>query len=140
MLCQILSETEIHVFPPSITTFIGQKAEFHCTAPNNGISWFINDTIAGAIQSIGTRTRFMARQDGNPGEESVLVITATTLANNSVIKCSVQDRNGTNIYSFGAQLIIQGIPRKNRACKLAFWKCYYDSNLSVSESIILIKP
>ena len=93
-----------------MTTFIGEEVEFRCIAPFNGISWFINDTNVIDVHFIQKiRRLFTARQDGNPGEESMLVITTNLLANNSVIKCSVRDRSGTRIYSSEAQLRSQGI-------------------------------
>lgn len=100
---------EVLILPSSITTFIGEDAEFRCIAPFNGISWFINDVNVITVQTIQASRRFTPRQDGKPGEESVLVITTTAFANNSAIKCSVQDESGTSVYSSEAQLRIQGI-------------------------------
>lgn len=92
-----------------MTAFDGYTAEFHCIAPCSGIFWVINDLIAQAVRNIATKTETGPRTDGQPGQKSTLWITATVHANNSIIKCGIEDRR-TNFdtYSSPAHLTIQG--------------------------------
>ena len=95
--------------PSSVTTFVGERAEFHCVAPCNGILWLINNRIAGAAQNIVTGSWTRQRVNGEPGEESTLWITATVHANNSIIECGIEDRSiKFETLSSPAYLIVQG--------------------------------
>ena len=93
-----------------MTTFDGHMAEFHCIAPCSSIFWLINDLIAQAVRNIATTTETVPRTDGQAGQESTLWITATVHANNSVIKCGIEDTiTNFETYSSPALLTVQGI-------------------------------
>ena len=101
------------VVPSPVVTYTGEDAIFHCVAQCDGIRmfWLINDTIAGQVENIATRTETGLRRDGQAGKESTLWITVITPANNnSVIKCTAVDRNNSmKIFSTpGVQLKVQG--------------------------------
>lgn len=103
------TDFQFDVEPSSVTTFDGHTAEFHCIAPCSGILWLINDLIAQAVRNIATRTETVPRTDGQAGQESTLWITANVHANNSVIKCGIEDTvTNFETYSSPAHLTIQG--------------------------------
>ena len=80
---------------------------FHCVARCEGVIWLINDTIAGVFSELTTSTETHFRLSG---EESLLSITATVSANNSIIKCAVEDWNNNleRQSTPGALLQVQG--------------------------------
>ena len=100
---------QFDVVPTSVTAFARERVEYYCVAPCAGIFWLINDTIAGADHNIAVSTWTRARSDSEPGEESTLWITASVYANNSAIKCGVEDRSiGFETHSTPAYLTVQG--------------------------------
>ena len=104
------TEFQFDVIPTSVVAFIGERVEYYCVAPCSGIFWLTNDAIAGADHNIVVSTWTRPRSDGEPGEESTLWITASVHANNSVIKCCVEDRSsGFETHSSPAYLTVQGI-------------------------------
>ena len=93
-----------------MVAFIGERVQYRCVAPCADIFWLINGTIAGADHNTVVRTWTRPRSDGEPGEESSLWITASVYANNSAIKCCVEDRRiGFETHSSPAYLTVQGI-------------------------------
>ena len=106
----LYTEFQFDVVPMPVAAFIGERVEYHCVAPCAGIFWFINDTIAGADHNIAVSTWTRTRSDNEPGEESTLWIIASVYANNSAIKCCVEDRSvGFETHSAPAYLTVQGI-------------------------------
>lgn len=87
-----ISEVQFDVVPSSVTAYLMGYAEFHCIASCSGVFWLIDDQYPGANQDIETRSETGQREDGQPGQESTLWITATEQANNSVIECGVEER------------------------------------------------
>ena len=105
------AEFQFDVVPSSVVAFIGERVEYRCVAPCAGIFWIINDTIAGADHNIVVSTWTRPRNDREPGEESTLWITASAYANNSAIKCCVENRRiGLETHSSQAYLTVQGMP------------------------------
>lgn len=95
-----------------MVAFIGDRVEYHCVAPCTGIFWLINGTAPGALAAhkIVANTWTRSRSDGAPGEQSTLWITASIHANNSAIKCCVEDRRiAFETHSSPAYLTAQGI-------------------------------
>lgn len=93
-----------------MVAFIGDRVEYHCVAPCAGIFWLINGTIAGADHNIVANIWTRQRSDREPGEQSTLSITASFYANNSAIKCCIEDRSiAFETHSSPAYLTVQGI-------------------------------
>ena len=93
-----------------MVAFIGDRVEYRCVAPCTGIFWLINGTVPGADHKIVANTWTRSRSDGAPGEQSTLWITASIHANNSAIKCCVEDRSiAFETHSSPAYLTAQGI-------------------------------
>ena len=108
------AEFQFDVVPTSLVAFTGEIVEYHCVVPCAGIFWLINGSIAGADNNLITSIR---RSNREPGEESTLRITASAYANNSAIKCCVEDRvTGFETHSSPAYLTVQGIYIACTAC------------------------
>ena len=100
------------VAPAPVVTFTGEDAVFHCVTRCDDIVWVINDQTTRHVSDIDTRTHTVPRQDGVPGSISMLWITATVIANNSVIICVIEDWNNNNVERYpspGVLLQIQGM-------------------------------
>ena len=91
-MCNYATDLRFDVIPTSITVYLMDSAEFHCVASCDGIFWLINDRFPGVDHNIDTRSETRLREDGQPGEESRLWITATARTNNSVVECGVENR------------------------------------------------
>ena len=103
-------EFQFDVIPTSVVAFIGERVDYHCLAPCAGVFWLINGLTAGADYNIVVSTWTRPRSDRKPGEESTLWITASLYANNSAIKCCVEDREiGFETHSSPAYLTVQGM-------------------------------
>jgi hypothetical protein len=107
---RLLAEFQFDVVPASVVAFLGERVEYRCVAPCAGIFWLINATVAVADRNLDAAIWSRPRSDGAPGEESTLRITASVYANNSAIKCCIEDRSiAFETHSSPAYLIVQGI-------------------------------
>ena len=138
------AEFQFDVVPASVVAFIGERVEYHCVAPCAGIFWLINDAIAGADRNIVVSTWTRPRNDREPGEESTLWITASAYANNSAIKCCVEDRRiGLETHSSQAYLTVQGMPHcMCTSCNIILLLChsYYKSAIISSQCCYITYP
>ena len=120
IILSLWSEFQFDVIPTSVVAFTGERAEYHCVAPCAGVFWLINGLIAGADNNIVVTTQTNPRSDRAPGEESTLKITASVYANNSAIKCCVENRDiGFETHSSPAYLTVQGIYIALPACMVS---------------------
>lgn len=90
-LDRVQLEFQFDIIPTSVVAFIGERVEYHYLVPCAGVFWLINGLTAGADYNIVVSTWTRPRSERKPGEESTLWITASLYANNSAIKCCVED-------------------------------------------------